>query len=105
MTESESPGHIWASWLAQDGTPILALQELGGWQSESMVRRYAHFSVEHLRPYVDRPVEVEGNAQETDPSAPTGKSDQQVDRPRRGGVHKKCTARNSAWLKELYVVD
>ena len=40
--------HIWASWLAQDGTPILALQELGDWQSEAMVRRYAHFSVEHL---------------------------------------------------------
>ncbi|MFO7642344.1 MAG: tyrosine-type recombinase/integrase [Candidatus Competibacteraceae bacterium] len=71
--------HLWASWLAQDGTPILALQKLGSWQSESMVRRYAHFSIKHLRPYVDRPVEVEGNAQETDPSAPAGKSDQQVD--------------------------
>ncbi len=47
--------HVWASWLAQDGTPILALQELGGWQSEAMVRRYAHFSVDHLRRYVERP--------------------------------------------------
>jgi integrase len=54
--------HVWASWLAQDGTPILALQELGGWQSEAMVRRYAHFSVEHLRLYVDRSTE-EGGAQ------------------------------------------
>lgn len=53
--------HIWASWLAQDGTPILALQELGGWQSEAMVRRYAHFSVEHLRPYVDRTTEEGGD--------------------------------------------
>ncbi len=51
--------HIWASWLAQDGTPILALQELGGWQSEAMVRRYAHFSVEHLRRYVEHPIETE----------------------------------------------
>ncbi|RUQ34246.1 MAG: hypothetical protein EKK71_16440 [Candidatus Competibacteraceae bacterium] len=46
--------HVWASRLAQEGTPILALQELGGWQSSAMVRRYAHFSVEHLRSYVDR---------------------------------------------------
>ena len=38
----------------------LALQELGGWQSETMVRRYAHFSVEHLRRYVDRPTTEEG---------------------------------------------
>lgn len=54
--------HVWASRLAQEGTPILALQELGGWQSETMVRRYAHFSVEHLRSYVDRPTD-EGGAQ------------------------------------------
>ncbi len=55
--------HIWASWLAQDGTPILALRELGGWQSDAMVRRYAHFSVEHLRRYIDRDGTTEGGAQ------------------------------------------
>ncbi|MBI5917770.1 MAG: site-specific integrase [Nitrosomonadales bacterium] len=36
--------HTWASWLAQQGTPLNVLQELGGWESESMVRRYAHLS-------------------------------------------------------------
>jgi beta-glucosidase/6-phospho-beta-glucosidase/beta-galactosidase len=30
------------------------LQELGGWESEEMVRRYARFSPEHLSPYADR---------------------------------------------------
>jgi integrase len=36
--------HAWASWHVQSGTPLLALQELGGWESVEMVRRYAHFS-------------------------------------------------------------
>jgi beta-glucosidase/6-phospho-beta-glucosidase/beta-galactosidase len=38
----------------QNGTPLHALQELGGWESSEMVRRYAHFSAEHLAPYADR---------------------------------------------------
>jgi hypothetical protein len=29
------------------------LQELGGWASASMVKRYAHFTAEHLASYVD----------------------------------------------------
>jgi integrase len=45
--------HTWASWHAQDGTPLFALQELGGWQSSEMVRRYAHLSVHHLSRYAD----------------------------------------------------
>jgi len=45
--------HTWASWHAQGGTPQSVLQELGGWESASMVRRYAHFSPEHLRGYAD----------------------------------------------------
>ncbi|MFC5475918.1 tyrosine-type recombinase/integrase [Paraherbaspirillum soli] len=40
--------HTWASWHVQNGTPLFALQELGGWESEEMVRRYAHFSVGNL---------------------------------------------------------
>ena len=35
--------HTWASWHAQNGTPLNVLQELGGWESPEMVRRYAHF--------------------------------------------------------------
>ena len=46
--------HTWASWHVQGGTPLHALQELGGWESPEMVRRYAHFSAEHLAPYADR---------------------------------------------------
>jgi len=30
--------HTWASWHVQNGTPMFALQELGGWASTEMVR-------------------------------------------------------------------
>jgi integrase len=30
----------WASWHVQNGTPIFALQELGGWMTQKMVQRY-----------------------------------------------------------------
>ncbi len=43
--------HTWASWHAQAGTPQHALQELGGWSSAAMVRRYAHLAPEHLAGY------------------------------------------------------
>ncbi|MGR2681608.1 tyrosine-type recombinase/integrase [Chromobacterium haemolyticum] len=46
--------HTWASWLAQAGTPMHVLQELGGWESPEMVQRYAHLSKEHLAEYVGR---------------------------------------------------
>lgn len=45
--------HTWASWQVQSGTPLLALQEMGGWASFEMVRRYAHLSPGHLRQYAD----------------------------------------------------
>lgn len=43
--------HTWASWHVQAGTPLSALKELGGWNTMSMVMRYAHLAPEHLRPY------------------------------------------------------
>jgi integrase len=46
--------HTWASWHVQQGTPLHVLQELGGWESPEMVRRYAHLTAEHLAPYADR---------------------------------------------------
>ncbi len=55
--------HTWASWHAQNGTPLHALQELGGWNSVEMVRRYAHFSAEHLAPYADRLSALRGAAE------------------------------------------
>lgn len=39
--------HTWASWHAQNGTPIYVLQELGAWQTEAMVKRYAHLAPSH----------------------------------------------------------
>jgi integrase len=46
--------HAWASWHVQQGTPLHVLQELGGWESVEMVRRYAHLACEHLAPYAER---------------------------------------------------
>ena len=46
--------HTWATWLRQADVPTWVLQELGGWKSEAMVRRYAHVSVKHLQPYADQ---------------------------------------------------
>jgi integrase len=40
--------HCWASWLVQNGTPLYAVQELGGWNSVQMVQRYAHLSPANL---------------------------------------------------------
>ncbi len=36
--------HTWASWLVQEGVPLYSLQEMGGWKTASMVRKYAHLS-------------------------------------------------------------
>ena len=46
--------HVWATWHVQNGTPLFALQELGGWESPEMVRRYAHLAADHLAPYAQR---------------------------------------------------
>jgi hypothetical protein len=43
-----------ATWHVQNGTPLFALQELGGWESPEMVRRYAHLAADHLAPYAER---------------------------------------------------
>jgi integrase len=46
--------HTWASWHVQSGTPLFALQEMGGWESPEMVRRYAHLAADHLSPFAER---------------------------------------------------
>ena len=40
--------HTWASILRQAGVPLDQLQEMGGWQSEKMVRRYAHLAPQQI---------------------------------------------------------
>lgn len=49
--------HTWASWLVQNGTPLYDLQEMGGWKSSEMVRRYAHLAPAQMA----RHAEVVGN--------------------------------------------
>ena len=51
--------HTWASWHVQAGTPLFALQELAGWESERMVRRYAHLAANHLAVYAGN-LEIQG---------------------------------------------
>ena len=46
--------HTWASWHIQQGTPIAVLQELGGWESSDIVRRYAHLGNEHIFEYANK---------------------------------------------------
>jgi integrase len=43
--------HTWASWHVQNGTPLYTLQEMGAWQTQAMVHRYAHLSSAHLAHY------------------------------------------------------
>jgi integrase len=43
--------HSWASMHAQNGTPLLVLQELGGWSGAQLVQRYAHLANSHLEAY------------------------------------------------------
>jgi integrase len=55
--------HTWASWHVQEDTPLHALQELGGWESVEMVRRYAHLAPGHLAKFAERlsrPRAIEG---------------------------------------------
>lgn len=36
------------SWLIQNGTPLYDLQEMSGWKSAAMVRRYATLVPAHI---------------------------------------------------------
>src|SRR5262249_39405333 len=65
--------HTFASRLAMEGVDLLAIKELGGWKTLSMVQRYAHLSPGHQRQAikrlvtraasVPRPAEVDGGQQ------------------------------------------
>ncbi len=41
--------HTWATWHYQEHHDLIALQQLGGWRTLSMVSRYAHASSENYR--------------------------------------------------------
>jgi hypothetical protein len=65
--------HTWATWLRQADVPTWVLQELGGWKSETMVRRYAHISVKHLQPYADQLIVPDTVAKSAKPLEVLGK--------------------------------
>lgn len=46
--------HTWASWLVQNGTPMYDLQEMGGWKSTEMVRRYAHLAPAQMAKHAEK---------------------------------------------------
>ena len=43
--------HTWASWHVQAGTPLHAVQALGGWASPTLVSRYGHHDASSLQGY------------------------------------------------------
>jgi integrase len=45
--------HTWASWHVQNGTSLMELKELGGWEDKDMVFRYAHLSNDRLKTAAD----------------------------------------------------
>lgn len=53
--------HTWTSWLVQVGVPISVLQEMGGWESIEMVRRYAHLAPNHLTEHAKQIDTIFGN--------------------------------------------
>jgi integrase len=53
--------HTWASWLIQSGVPLSVLQEMGGWESFEMVRRYAHLAPNHLSEHARKIDAIFGN--------------------------------------------
>ena len=63
--------HTWASWHVQNGTPLFVLQELGGWASTEMVRRYAHLAADHLAPYAERLGTIRTSAVQTHGTNPS----------------------------------
>jgi len=61
--------HTWASWHVQAGTPLHALQKLGGWSSYEMVLRYAHLDGHSLAGYAENVVSA---CQDSDPGNDNG---------------------------------
>jgi integrase len=43
--------HTWATWHAQNGTPLEVLQKLGGWSDLRMVMNYSHHSPSYVASY------------------------------------------------------
>lgn len=67
--------HTWASWLIQSGVPLSVLQEMGGWESVEMVRRYALLAPNHLTQHAKQiDVIFSNDVPKCHSSVPNGKS-------------------------------
>lgn len=57
--------HTWASWHAMNGTPLAVLQELGGWSSPELVKRYAHLARSYTAQFAanSKPVSLKTRSQ------------------------------------------
>jgi integrase len=47
------PETHWASWHAMNGIPLDVLRQIGGWQTQSMVQRYAHLAPSNLAQFAN----------------------------------------------------
>lgn len=70
--------HTWASWHVQGGTPLLALQELAGWETERMVRRYAHLAADHLAAFAGN-ARIHGTFLAHQPEAPKSSDEKMLE--------------------------
>jgi len=52
--------HTWANRAVQSGVPLFALQEMAGWETPGMARRYAHLASGHLPAHADMMPSVHG---------------------------------------------
>ncbi|MCP2041718.1 integrase [Neisseria sp. HSC-16F19] len=57
--------HTWATRHVMNGTPLHVLQELGGWNDITMLRKYAHLSVEHLHLHAGNVSRIDTNLTQT----------------------------------------
>lgn len=53
LTWHDATRHTWATWHVMGGTRIEILQELGGWSSLEMVKRYGHFDPGHIAQFAE----------------------------------------------------
>ena len=67
--------HTWASWLIQHGTPMYVVQEMGAWESEGMVRRYAHLAPAHLAVHAEVIAGLLGGTELAQPAKEKGPSE------------------------------
>jgi hypothetical protein len=59
----------------QNGTPLYVVQEMGAWESEGMVRRYAHLAPAHLAKHAEVISAMLGGTNSAQPEKDEGPSE------------------------------